>query len=169
MKVEEMINKVYECCSDSYNRHCDGCPVTDDCLHDKMPLFVLKYAIELLKQKQEMEERLKCDNCPYTLDDIGEFSDGYHTFNSLYTQRAVLFATIVNQNLDKAWKSHRHEDGEPCFGGGWFIVAVDTPKGSYSYHYEDKYWDIFKCVELPVAKHWDGHTDKDVWRLLLLS
>ena len=101
-------------------------------------------------------------------DDIGDFSDGYHTFNDLYTQRAVLFATIVNQNLDKSWKSHKHEDGKPCFGGGWFIVAVDTPKGSYSYHYEDKYWDIFKCVELPVAKHWDGHTDKDVWRLLLL-
>ena len=122
-------------------------------------------AIALLKE----QEHEVCENCPYKLEDIGDFSDGYHTFNDLYTQRAVLFATIVNQNLDKAWKSHKHEDGEPCFGGGWFIVAVDTPKGSYSYHYEDKYWDIFKCVELPVAKHWDGHTDKDVWRLLLLT
>ena len=116
-----------------------------------------------------LEGHEACVNCPYSLEDIGDFSDGYHTFNDLYMQRAVLFATIVNQNLDKAWKSHKHEDGEPCFGGGWFIVAVDTPKGSYSYHYEDKYWDIFKCVELPVAKHWDGHTDKDVWRLLLLT
>lgn len=122
-------------------------------------------AIALLKE----QEHEVCENCPYKLEDIGDFSDGYHTFNDLYTQRAVLFATIVNQNLDKAWKSHKHEDGEPCFGGGWFIVAVDTQKGSYSYHYEDKYWDIFKCVELPVAKHWDGHTDKDVWRLLLLT
>lgn len=122
-------------------------------------------AIALLKE----HEHEVCENCPYKLEDIGDFSDGYHTFNDLYMQRAVLFATIVNQNLDKAWKSHKHEDGEPCFGGGWFIVAVDTPKGSYSYHYEDKYWDIFKCVELPVAKHWDGHTDKDVWRLLLLT
>lgn len=102
-------------------------------------------------------------------DDIGDFSDGYHTFNDLYVQRAILFATIVNQNTDKSWKSWKHEDGELCFGGGWFIVAVDTPKGSYSYHYEAKYWDVFKCVELPVAKHWDGHTDKDVWRLLLLA
>ena len=110
-----------------------------------------------------------CENCPYKLEDIGDFSDGYHTFNDLYTQRAVLFATIVNQNLDKAWKSRKHEDGEPCFGGGWFIVGVDTPAGSYTYHYEDKYWDVYKCVELPVAKHWDGHTDKDVWRLLTLS
>ena len=118
----------------------------------------------LKKQKHEV-----CENCPYKLEDIGDFSDGYHTFNDLYTQRAVLFATIVNQNLDKAWKSRKHEDGEPCFGGGWFIVGVDTPAGSYTYHYEDKYWDVYKCVELPVAKHWDGHTDKDVWRLLTLS
>ena len=101
-------------------------------------------------------------------DDLGEFSDGYHTFNSLYEQRAVLFATIVNHNPTISWKSHKHEDGELCFGGGWFIVAIDTPEGSYSYHYEDKYWDMFKCVELPKAKHWDGHTDKDIWRMLSL-
>ena len=127
------------------------------------------HALEEDWKKLKEQEHEVCENCPYKLEDIGDFSDGYHTFNDLYTQRAVLFATIVNQNLDKAWKSHKHEDGEPCFGGGWFIVAVDTPKGSYSYHYEDKYWDIFKCIELPVAKHWDGHTDKDLWRLLLLT
>jgi len=51
MKVEE-INKVYECCKDSFHRRCDECPVTDDCCHDKMPLFVLKYAISLLKEQQ---------------------------------------------------------------------------------------------------------------------
>jgi len=28
--------------------------------------------------------------------DIGEFSDGYHTFNSLYRQRLILFAALVN-------------------------------------------------------------------------
>ena len=99
---------------------------------------------------------------------IGEVSDGYHTFNGLYYQRMVLFATIVKQNKDKSWKSLRHEDGEICFGGGWFIVGIDTPKGSYTYHYEEKYWNWFECKELPVAKHWDGHTEKDVTRLLSL-
>ena len=126
---------------------------------------MIEDTITLLKA----QEHEVCENCPYKLEDIGDFSDGYHTFNDLYTQRAVLFATIVNQNLDKAWKSRRHEDGKQCFGGGWFIVGVDTPVGSYTYHYEDKYWDVYKCVELPVAKHWDGHTDKDVWRLLTLG
>lgn len=128
-------------------------------------LTVCTDALALLNE----QEHEVCENCPYKLEDIGDFSDGYHTFNDLYTQRAVLFATIVNQNLDKAWKSRKHEDGKPCFGGGWFIVGIDTPIGSYTYHYEEKYWDVYKCVELPVAKHWDGHTDKDVWRLLTLE
>lgn len=66
------------------------------------------------------------------LNDIGEFSDGFHTFNDLYHQRAVLFAALVKAHRDKAWKSWKHEDGEECFGGGWFIVGIDTPQGSYT-------------------------------------
>ena len=100
---------------------------------------------------------------------IGEMSDGYHTFNGLYYQRMVLFAALVNAHNDKAWKSRRHEDGELCFGGGWFIVGIDTPQGSYTYHYEDKYWNWFECEGLPAAKHWDGHTEEDVTRLLSLD
>lgn len=100
--------------------------------------------------------------------DIGDVSDGFHTFNQLYHQRAILFATIVKQNKDKAWKTRKHEDGEPCFGGGWFLVTIDTPQGAYGYHYEDKYWDLFDCQELETAKHWDGYTEADVGRLLSL-
>ena len=99
---------------------------------------------------------------------IGEMSDGYHTFNGLYYQRMVLFAALVKAHKDKAWKSRKHEDGEPCFGGGWFIVGIDTPDGSYTYHYEEKDFDFFDCKELPVAKHWDGHTEENVTRLLSL-
>ena len=93
--------------------------------------------------------------------DIGEVSDGFHTFNGLYEQRMILFAALVKAYKDKSWKSYRHEDGEYCFGGGWFIVGIDTPEGSYTYHYENKYWDMFDCAELPRAKHWDGHTEAD--------
>lgn len=103
------------------------------------------------------------------IDDIGDLSDGYHTFNQLYYQRMILFATIVKQNKDKAWKSLRHSDGELCFGGGWFIVGIDTPEGSYTYHYEDNYFSLFDCIELERGKHWDGHTEKDVIRLLSLQ
>ena len=103
--------------------------------------------------------------------DIGEISDGYHTFNQLYHQRAILFATIVNQNKDISWKSFKHADGKYCFdkNGEWFIVGIDTKEGSYTYHYEKKYWDYFKCKELECAKEWDGHTEKDVTRLLSLE
>lgn len=102
------------------------------------------------------------------VDDIGEVSDGFHTFNGLYEQRMILFAALVKAYKNRSWKSYRHEDGEYCFGGGWFIVGIDTPEGSYTYHYENKYWDMFDCVDLPKAKHWDGHTEKDVTRLLSL-
>lgn len=102
------------------------------------------------------------------VDDIGDLSDGFHTFNSLYEQRMILFAALVKAYKDKAWKSYRHEDGEYCFGGGWFIVGIDTPEGSYTYHYENKYFDLFDCEILDYSKHWDGHTEKDVTRLLTL-
>lgn len=102
--------------------------------------------------------------------DMGEVSDGYHTFNQLYHQRAVLFATIVNQNKDLAWKSFKHSDGNYCFdkNGEWFIVGIDTPEGSYTYHYSKEYWNMFNCKELEFAKEWDGHTENDVTRLLSL-
>ena len=103
------------------------------------------------------------------VDDIGDLSDGYHTFNDLYFQRLMLFSIIVNTHKDLAWKTKYHEDGEPCFGGGWFLVTVSTPKGDYGYHYEEKYWDLFDCKELDKAKQWDGYTDKDVDRLLSLT
>lgn len=101
---------------------------------------------------------------------IGDLSDGYHTFNQLYHQRAILFAAIVNQNPAISWKSFKHSDGSYCFDsdGEWFIVGIDTPEGSYTYHYERKYWDLFKCRQLEVGKLWDGHTEEDVTRLLSL-
>lgn len=103
------------------------------------------------------------------IDDIVDLSDGYHTFRQLYYQRMILFAALVKQNRDKAWKSLRHEDGELCFGGGWFIVGIDTPKGSYTYHYEDNYFSLFECKELEKGRKWDGHTEEDVTRLLSLA
>lgn len=131
--------------------------------HAKM---VYRNASEILELKGEIETYQDCLNL--IPEDIGELSDGYHTFNDLYEQRMYLFACIVKQNKDKSWKSYKHEDGQLCFDCGWFIVGIDTPKGSYTYHYENKYWNLFDCKELEVAKHWDGHTDKDVDRLLSL-
>ena len=106
-------------------------------------------------------ERIKAICEVANIKDIGELSDGFHTFNGLYEQRMILFAALVKAYKDRSWKSYRHEDGEWCFGGGWFVVGIDTPEGSYTYHYENKYWDMFDCVDLPRGKHWDGHTEAD--------
>ena len=100
---------------------------------------------------------------------IEKISDGYHTFEDLYYQRCVLFASICNQNRHISWKSKKHYDGEKCFDGNWFIVGIDTPDGSYTYHYEMKYWNMFTIKELENGKEWDGHTEENVTRLLSLG
>lgn len=102
------------------------------------------------------------------VDDEGDLSDGNHTFNDLYHQRCILFATLVNIFPEISWKTRRHDDGELCFGGKNFLVCIDTPAGPYSYHYPLEDWDRFNCQEIEKAKPFDGHTDKDVERLLSL-
>lgn len=87
---------------------------------------------------------------------IKETDNDYHTFNSFYNQRLMLFATLVNAFPDHAWKSHKYSDGKPI-GGGWFIVGINTQSGSYAYHYEAKDWKIFNCKEVKKAPELDSH------------
>ena len=92
--------------------------------------------------------------------DIGDLSDGYHTFNELYHHRAVLFSVICNSMPDKAWKSKLHDTGDMY--EGMFIVGIETPDGQATYHYDiEPYWDMFKVRELEKAPKWDGHTPTD--------
>ena len=87
-------------------------------------------------------------------------TDGYHTFEDLYFQRCILFATICNQNKDISWKSKKHSDGSMY--DNYFIVGIETPKGNYTYHYHIDFWDYFKVKELENAPEWDGHTEEDI-------
>lgn len=102
----------------------------------------------------------------YNYKDEGEISDGYHTFNELYEFRkvynAAFFNELAKQGKCNVVKSKRHNDGEECFGGGWFIVMAELPTGQVSNHYELKDWDLFKCEEVEKAPQWDGHTPQDV-------
>jgi hypothetical protein len=104
-------------------------------------------------------------------------SDGYHTFKELYDFRMVYNAALFNEwgktfdynNLPKynVHKSLRHNNGELCFGGGWFIVIAMLPTGMISNHYEIKYWDFFKITEYALAQYeYDGHTSNDVFERL---
>lgn len=99
--------------------------------------------------------------------DVGEISDGYHTFNQLYNFRkmynACLFNEWAKQNKYEVHKSQLHYDGDLCFGGGWFIVSANLPTGQISNHYEIKDWELFKCDIADRAKYpFDGHTAEDV-------
>ena len=95
-------------------------------------------------------------------EDKGEISDGYHTFNELYSYRMLYNAAFFNL-LPKqlVHKSKRHHDGEECFGGGWFIVMANLPTGQISNHYELKDWDLFQIPEKEIADEWDGHTPQE--------
>lgn len=102
-------------------------------------------------------------------EDIGEMSDGYHTFNELYEFRKMYNAVLFNEwakydipvyDVHKSWK---HNDGELCFGGGWFIVVAMLPTGQITNHYKESDWDLFKIPESEKAKYeYDGHTPNDV-------
>jgi hypothetical protein len=105
------------------------------------------------------------------LKDMGEVSDGYHTFNELYDFRKMYNAAAFNawakEGLYDVHKSIRHSDGTLCFGGGWFIVMAVLPGGQISNHYKMEDWDLFQCEEVEIVKKsYDGHTAKDVLKRL---
>lgn len=97
-------------------------------------------------------------------DMMDNISDGYHTFNELYRYRMLYNAAFFNELAKgdvKVCKSHKHYDGEECFGGGWFIVMAELPTGQISNHYENQYWELFNIPELDTAWEWDGHTPNE--------
>ena len=100
------------------------------------------------------------------LKDKSDISDGSHTYGELHEDRMFLFSIICNDNQDKAWKSWLHDDGARW--GDYFIVGIDTPDGSFTYHYHKDTWNNFKVPEIPKAPAWDGHSRKDIDRLLSL-
>lgn len=108
----------------------------------------------------------------------GDVFDGYHTFDELYYYRlcynAIFINTLVkliNENPAKfkdikVCKSKKHFGGEPCYGGGWFIVMINTPWGQISNHYKLEYWDMFDCRAISVSWKWDGHGMKEAMERL---
>ena len=99
--------------------------------------------------------------------DVGNISDGYHTFNELYEYRLLYNAGFFNElaarGLCDVHKSRRHSDGSIPFGdSNWFVVVAELPTGQITNHYKAKYWDLFCIPVKECANKWDGHTPKDV-------
>lgn len=105
------------------------------------------------------------------MEDKGNISDGYHTFNELYEYRllynASMFNELAKQGLYDVHKSKKHSDGTIPFGDeNWFIVQAELPTGQISNHYKMKDWDLFNVPEKEKANTYDGHTPQDVAKRL---
>ena len=128
-------------------------------LCDTIPLWTKGEIICIFK-------KLKVENI-----DMGEVSDGYHTFNELYEYRllynASMFNELAKQGLYNVHKSKLHSDGTIPFGDeNWFIVQAELPTGQISNHYEMKDWDLFQVPIKEKANQYDGHTPQDVAKRL---
>lgn len=91
-----------------------------------------------------------------------EVSDGYHTFDQLYTHRIVLFLALMKSHPQGSWKSKKHSDGSMY--EGYFLAGMDLPTGQISYHIPlEQFWDtIPEIQEIETAPEWDGYTSDDV-------
>ena len=147
------------------------------------------YVIEQMKWEDNQVKYVICDlywkNCkctviskdlqPYKeqepMEDKGNISDGYHTFNELYEYRllynASMFNELAKQGLYDVHKSKLHSDGTIPFGDeNWFIVQAELPTGQISNHYEMKDWDLFQVPVKEKANLYDGHSPQDVAKRL---
>ena len=123
-----------------------------------------------LKQLKTREEQLMAELAQVQADIkkgekfVEENKDAKKQYDAIRADydNAALFNMWAAYNYFPVVKSHRHSDGELCFGGGWFIVTATLPTGQISNHYENKEWDLFRCKEVEKAPEWDGHTSKDV-------
>jgi hypothetical protein len=148
-------------------RDCEGIDATvfsSDMLFDDERRKMLKEYVGRWTRAIEQHEQEAKDE-PVAVD--GNTSDGYHTFNELYEFRkaynVALFNEWASSNKCFVHKSWRHNDGELCFGGGWFIVVAVLPQGQISNHYEAKDWGLFSVPETERALfEFDGHTGTDV-------
>jgi len=128
-------------------------------------------------------------------DEISLINDKFHNFQELYSFRKVYNALLFNEwasqitretafckdergrtmqivvgesNKYDVHKSWKHNDGELCFGGGWFVVVAVLPSGQITNHYKAEDWDLFKIPEVEKAKYeFDGHTSQDTLERML--
>lgn len=95
--------------------------------------------------------------------EVGEVSDGYHTFNELYRHRHSLFLALMKTSPARSWISELHYDGGKY--DAWFVAGMDLPTGQVTYHLPITFWLMATRTGAEVrerAPQWDGHTAVDV-------
>lgn len=110
---------------------------------------------------------------------VGQVSDGSHSFNELYDHRCVLFLCLMcfiaengaqEYGVTDVWWSEKHAAGDMF--EGYVIVGIETAEGQCTYHIKDNpYGEILRQVlsssatmirHLDHAPEWDGHDSNDV-------
>jgi len=96
--------------------------------------------------------------------------DSFHTLQELYTARMQYNALLFNEwalfKRFPVFKSKRHDTGELCFDGEYFVVGTQVDEGQVTQHYPIADWAKFRVPELEVAPVWDGHDAKEGARRL---
>jgi len=111
-----------------------------------------------------MTLKLALYNAIKSITNTNEIKDYSHSMGDLYYHRMLLTRALLHSHKEKAWKSKKHDDGEMI--PGFFIVGLTTKDGDITYHYEEKYWDLFEVQELKKAPSWDGIVGGSLQRLL---
>lgn len=160
-----------EKCNETIEQICKGMENSPELIKHKANwLYILQrlsfwkdmpVLLELIKYEQSLAVSQNRDE-----EITGETSDGYHTFNELYEFRKVYNAALFNEwamsGKYNVHKSYKHQTGELCFGGGWFIVVAILPSGQITNHYKNEDWDLF---DIPVTDtalfEYDGHSGSD--------
>jgi hypothetical protein len=103
---------------------------------------------------------------------VGEVSDGHHTFDELYDHRNLLFLALMKSQPQLSWFSLLHDDGTSW--PGFFICGTGVQTSvcehyTVTYHMPEQFLELARqtgAPELPVAMLWDGHTPNDVLQRL---
>lgn len=140
-----------------------------------MKKYIITNAEEVTPLKLNIEEAKISTQCSGG-DDM-QVSDGYHTMDELYDHRIALFIALAKaqdsismeysasqDGRESVWRSKNHSDGEPAFGGTWFVLGIGKKKGEQiTYHLPIERWEETGFAEtLEKAPEFDGHTSADV-------
>lgn len=107
---------------------------------------------------------------PEALEDTGELSDGYHTFNELYAARHILFVNLCLTLPNVAFWTHRNKEGKTM--EGWFILGLQSSDEQLTFHLPVEYLPYVagEIKEVERNELYDGHgTDEVLERLSALA
>lgn len=95
--------------------------------------------------------------------EVGNISDGYHTFNDLYDHRSILFCSLLMSfkkflpiESSGIFKTKIDDNGNTL--PGWFIAGCDLGHGQITYHLPMRYWDTLSIPEIQRNHKYDQHT-----------